>query len=151
MSQAAVIAMRYALRRPSFRLDVDIEIPLHGITGVFGRSGAGKTSLLRCIAGLETPEEGRLVVAGDAWQDGRVTRPVHRRAIGYVFQGIGLFPHMTIGENIGISRFLRYEALHEGALAVYVHPPGKLGVILELAVEKPSELSTWLEAQLAKM
>jgi molybdate transport system ATP-binding protein len=100
MSAATVIAMRYALRHPSFRLDVDVEIPMHGITGVYGRSGAGKTSLLRCIAGLETPEKGRLVVAGEPWQDRRTARPVHRREIGYVFQEPRLFDHLDVRANI---------------------------------------------------
>jgi molybdate transport system ATP-binding protein len=100
MSAATVIAMRYALRHPSFRLDVDVEIPMHGITGVYGRSGAGKTSLLRCIAGLETPDKGRLVVAGETWQDRRTSRPVHRREIGYVFQEPRLFDHLDVRGNI---------------------------------------------------
>lgn len=100
MNAGTVIAMRYALRRPSFHLDIDVEIPMHGITGVYGRSGAGKTSLLRCIAGLEVPEQGRLVVAGDTWQDPRAARPVHRREIGYVFQEPRLFDHLDVRGNI---------------------------------------------------
>lgn len=100
MSPESVIAMRYLLRRPSFRLDVDVEIPLHGITGVYGRSGAGKTSLLRCIAGLEAPVHGQLVVAGETWQDARTARPVHRREIGYVFQEPRLFEHLDVRGNI---------------------------------------------------
>ena len=47
------IAVRYRLQRSDFSLNVDAEIPMRGITGVFGESGAGKTALLRCIAGLE--------------------------------------------------------------------------------------------------
>lgn len=100
MSPETVIAIRYALRRPSFGLDVDIEIPMHGITGVYGRSGSGKTSLLRCIAGLEAPAEGRLVVAGDTWQDERTARAVHEREIGYVFQEPRLFDHLDVRGNV---------------------------------------------------
>jgi len=100
MNPESVIAMRYVLQRPSFRLDVDVAIPMHGITGVYGRSGSGKTSLLRCIAGLEVPESGRLVVAGDTWQDESNTRPVHRREIGYVFQEPRLFEHLDVLGNI---------------------------------------------------
>ena len=100
MSPETAIAMHYVLERGAFRLDVDVEIPLHGITGVYGRSGAGKTSLLRCIAGLERPASGRLVVAGDSWQDGRTFRAVHKRAIGYVFQEPRLFEHLDVRGNI---------------------------------------------------
>ena len=100
MSPENAIAMHYVLRRGAFSLDVDVEIPLRGITGVYGRSGAGKTSLLRCIAGLERPASGRLVVAGDSWQEERTFRAVHERAIGYVFQEPRLFEHLDVRRNI---------------------------------------------------
>ena len=100
MSPETTIAMRYMLQRGAFKLDVDVEIPLHGITGVYGRSGAGKTSLLRCIAGLELPASGRLVVAGDTWQGSGKVRGVHERAIGYVFQEPRLFDHLDVRGNI---------------------------------------------------
>ncbi len=102
MNAASVIHMQYALTRGDFELDVDLELPLRGITGVFGVSGAGKTSLLRCIAGLERPTRGRLVVAGDAWQDDaqRIWRAAHERDIGYVFQEPRLFAHLDVRGNI---------------------------------------------------
>ena len=100
MSPETTIAMRYSLQRGAFKLDVDVEIPLHGITGVYGRSGAGKTSLLRCIAGLEQPASGRLVVAGDTWHGSGKVRAVHERAIGYVFQEPRLFEHLDVRGNI---------------------------------------------------
>lgn len=79
-----MIHLRHRLAKGDFELDVDVEIPDTGITGVFGESGSGKTSLLRCIAGLEH-------------NDGL---PVHKRNIGYVFQEPGLFPHLTVHGNI---------------------------------------------------
>lgn len=100
MSADVVISMHYALRRAAFALDVELELPMHGITGVYGHSGAGKTSLLRCIAGLEQPATGKLIVAGDVWQDGDVSRAVHDRAIGYVFQEPRLFDHLDVRGNI---------------------------------------------------
>jgi len=102
MSANDAIQLRYVLKRGDFSLDVDLELPLRGITGVFGASGAGKTSLLRCIAGLERPAEGKLLVAGDTWQDSssRTWRDVHEREIGYVFQEPRLFPHLDVLGNI---------------------------------------------------
>ena len=82
-----VIALRHALRRGDFSLDVDIHIPAKGVTGLFGESGSGKTTLLRCIAGLDAG-------ASDDSQ------PVHRRGIGYVFQEPQLFPHLSVRGNI---------------------------------------------------
>ena len=94
--------IRYALKRAAFSLDVDVEFAMRGITGVFGPSGAGKTTLLRCIAGLERPDSGRLVANGSVWEDtdARVSRAVHKRRIGYVFQEARLFPHMDVLGNL---------------------------------------------------
>ena len=94
------ISVRYRLQRSDFALDVDADIPMRGITGVFGESGAGKTALLRCIAGLERGASGRLVIADEVWQDDSVSRPVHDREIGYVFQEPRLFAHLNVRQNI---------------------------------------------------
>lgn len=102
MNAAQVIRFHYALERGSFLLDVEANIPMHGITGVFGTSGAGKTSLLRCIAGLEEPQQGTLVVGGKTWQDSAsgTWRDPHERRIGYVFQEPSLFVHLDVQGNI---------------------------------------------------
>jgi molybdate transport system ATP-binding protein len=102
MNAANVIQVSYTMQREAFLLDVDITLPLRGITGVFGVSGAGKTSLLRCIAGLERPRKGKLVVAGDVWQDDSTSqwRAVHERDVAYVFQEPRLFAHLDVRGNI---------------------------------------------------
>jgi molybdate transport system ATP-binding protein len=94
------MSVRYELQRRDFSLDVDVDVPMQGITGVFGESGAGKTALLRCIAGLEQGASGRLVIADEVWQDESVSRPVHDREIGYVFQEPRLFAHLNVRQNI---------------------------------------------------
>lgn len=96
------IKINYQLGRGGFKLDVDLDLPLRGITAIFGVSGAGKTSLLRCIAGLEQPASGELVVAGDTWQSSSagICRAVHDRDIGYVFQEPSLFDHLDVRGNI---------------------------------------------------
>ncbi len=102
MNAEQVIQFAYSLPRGSFVLDVDASVPMQGITGVFGVSGAGKTSLLRCIAGLESPEKGRLIVGGDVWQDSDAGtwRDAHERRVGYVFQEPNLFSHLDVRGNI---------------------------------------------------
>ncbi len=101
---SASISVRYALQRSDFSLDVDVDVPMRGITGVFGESGSGKTALLRCIAGLERGASGRLVVADEVWQDETISRPVHEREIGYVFQEPRLFAHLNVRQNIEYGR-----------------------------------------------
>lgn len=65
-----------------------------------GGSGAGKTTLLKTINGLVAPDGGRVLIDGAAAAD--LDGPTLRRRIGYVFQEVGLFPHLTVAENIGI-------------------------------------------------
>ena len=86
--------------KSSFELDVDIDIPGQGITTVFGESGSGKTSLLRCIAGLEKNAVGCLNVNGELWQNASVFVPTHKRSLGYVFQEASLFAHLTAMGNL---------------------------------------------------
>lgn len=76
-----------------------------GITVLFGASGAGKSTLLSCLAGLETPDRGRIVIDNETYFDseGRINKPVRDRRIGYVFQNLALFPHLTVAENIAFG------------------------------------------------
>ncbi len=92
--------MQFDLERPGFRLTVDIRVPGRGVTALFGRSGCGKTTLLRCVAGLEGSARGRLVVNDETWQDGDRFIPAHQRPLGYVFQEGQLFPHLSVQGNL---------------------------------------------------
>ncbi len=83
-----------------FSLDVNVEIAADGVTAIFGNSGCGKTTLLRCIAGLERDCEGTIVVNGAVWQDHSRFMPPHKRPVGYVFQEASLFPHLTARQNL---------------------------------------------------
>ena len=96
---AATIAVQLVGRLGRFRLDVAFEVPAAGVTALFGPSGAGKTTVLRCIAGLERLG-GRVAVEGEVWQDARSFRPPHLRPIGYVFQEPSLFAHLTVRGNL---------------------------------------------------
>lgn len=89
---------------PGFSLDVRFESENH-VTGVLGASGAGKSMTLRCIAGLERPGSGRIVLNGRVLYDSEtgVDIPVRNRRIGILFQSYALFPHMTVEQNIGFA------------------------------------------------
>jgi len=85
----------------TFELNVDFALS-SGISIFFGPSGAGKTTLLDCIAGLTTPDSGHVSVLGHVLFDSTagIAVPVTRRNIGYVFQDLALFPHLTVESNI---------------------------------------------------
>lgn len=94
------LAARLRLSQGDFRLDVALEAPARGITALFGASGSGKTTVLRCIAGLARAAQGRVEFDGECWQDEDVFVPPHRRACGYVFQEASLFPHLSVRRNV---------------------------------------------------
>ncbi len=86
-------------RGADFQLDLDLEAP-PGITILFGASGAGKTTVLQCLSGLLPPDRGRIAVGERLWFDSEARLDLHRREVGYVFQDLALFPHMTVDANV---------------------------------------------------
>jgi molybdate transport system ATP-binding protein len=78
-------------------------------TALFGPSGAGKTTIVNMIAGLVTPDRGRIALDDDVLFDSgaKVNRPAHRRGVGYVFQEGRLFPHLTVRQNLVYGRWMR--------------------------------------------
>jgi osmoprotectant transport system ATP-binding protein len=86
----------------SFALrDVTLSVDAGSFIALVGASGSGKTTAMKLINRLLEPDRGEVRVDGVAVRT--LDAPLLRRRIGYVFQGVGLFPHMTIGENIGIT------------------------------------------------
>jgi len=96
-----------------------------GVTALFGRSGAGKSSLVDIVAGLVRPQRGRIVIDGETLIDTerRVFVPRHRRRVGYVFQDSRLFPHLSVRQNLVYGRWFSRGA---GGVA------GDFGSIVEL-------------------
>ncbi|AGA32658.1 Molybdenum transport ATP-binding protein ModC [Thioalkalivibrio nitratireducens DSM 14787] len=94
------LSVRVRLDRGSFTLDVDINLPLEGVTSLFGRSGCGKTTLLRIIAGLEKVRGAEVRFGQRVWQQGRQFMPLHRRRIGLVFQEHSLLQHLSVRGNL---------------------------------------------------
>ena len=119
--------------------DVSLEIKDREFVALLGPSGSGKTTLLRLIAGLEEPEEGRVLFGK---QD--VTRtPAASRGIGFVFQHYALFGHMTVGQNIafGLSVMRRSERPSRAEISARVRDLLELVQLPGLESRFPSELS----------
>ncbi|MGR5227096.1 molybdenum ABC transporter ATP-binding protein ModC [Photobacterium damselae] len=83
-------------------LDVAVNLPLSGITAIFGRSGAGKTSFINVLSGLTQPDEGAIHLGSHCLVDTarKLCLPPEKRNIGYVFQDARLFPHYTVKGNL---------------------------------------------------
>jgi len=110
-----------------------------GVTALFGASGSGKTSIVSMIAGLLTPDRGRISF-GDAVlfdKSAGVNVPAHRRGIGYVFQEGRLFPHLNVATNIDYGRWMCGRARDAAATARVVDLLG-IGHIL---ARRPGALS----------
>lgn len=95
------VSKRYPGQEGAPALDtVSLSVPMGALTAVVGTSGSGKTTLLRCVNRMVEPDSGRVLVGG---------RPVSeldpialRRSAGYVIQGVGLFPHLSVAGNVGV-------------------------------------------------
>ena len=97
MSLQAIIKKRFS----GFSLDVSLNTD-GGVMGILGASGSGKSMTLKCIAGIETPDEGRIVLNGRVLFDSEkhINLPPQKRKVGYLFQNYALFPNMTVETNI---------------------------------------------------
>jgi molybdate transport system ATP-binding protein len=117
------------------------QMPMHAVTKIAGLSGAGKSTLLKIIAGLTTPEKGRIIVDGKVWLDTEngINLSPQKRLTGFVFQDYALFPNMTVLQH------LQY-ATHDAAWI------GRLLAIAEMQAfssQKPQHLSGGQQQRLA--
>ena len=123
----------------SLGLDVELEAAAGRVLAIVGPSGAGKTSILRAVAGLLRPREGRVLCDGRIWLDtaSGVDVPPEKRGCGYVFQDYALFGHMSAWRNVayGLAHMPR-AGRRERALELL----GRFG-LSELAEARPATLS----------
>jgi len=143
MAGEALKAMELAARiqkdlSRTFSLSVDFSIR-EGITMLFGASGAGKTTLLRCVAGLLRPDSGYISIGSKILYDSERghEEPVWRRNLGYVFQQLALFPHLTAAENVGYG----LRKLNESARRERVRSILESFRVAHVADRKPGEIS----------
>jgi molybdate transport system ATP-binding protein len=96
------IDVRLNVDFPNFSVNVDLSLPGRGVSALYGHSGSGKTTCLRCIAGLEKASNALIRINGEVWQDSAngIFLAPHKRSLGYVFQEASLFPHLTVKANL---------------------------------------------------
>ncbi len=127
-------------RRIHADLSLNLAMELGPVCSIlFGRSGCGKTTALRCIAGLARPDAGRIQLNGDVLYDSQsqVWLPIHRRRIGMIFQDDLLFPHLTVRENIlyGLMHWPRRERGER------LDEMGEMFAVRRLFARRPGSLS----------
>lgn len=95
------LSVQIEKRFPDFHLQADFHAE-SGILGLLGASGSGKSMTLRCIAGIEKPDRGKIVLDGKVLFDSekKINLPPQKRQVGYLFQNYALFPNMTVKQNI---------------------------------------------------
>lgn len=121
-----------------FDLDVSFQVD-DNILGLMGASGSGKSMILKCIAGIETPDQGRIVLNGRVLFDSekKINVPIQKRNVGYMFQSYALFPNMNVYENISVG--LRARKVKD--VDIVVQKVMQQFRIFELASRYPKQLS----------
>ncbi len=96
------IKIEFKQRLGETDFDINVELPSNKISALFGRSGAGKTTLINVISGLVTPAQGKVQIGNHVLFDSEqgINLPTHKRRIGYVFQDSRLFPHYSVNGNL---------------------------------------------------
>lgn len=99
------LTARLRLQRDAFSLDIGLDVADGEVVGLLGPNGSGKSTTLRCVAGLEAPQEGRIDIGGVTVEDtaNGIDLPPEQRRVGFVFQDYLLFPHMTVLDNVAFG------------------------------------------------
>lgn len=121
-----------------FDLDASFQVD-DNILGLMGASGSGKSMTLKCIAGIETPDQGRIVLNNRVLFDSekKINVPIQKRNVGYMFQSYALFPNMNVYENISVG--LRARKVKD--VDIVVQKVMQQFRVFELASRYPKQLS----------
>jgi molybdate transport system ATP-binding protein len=132
-----VLDARLGKQQASFSLDIAFQAPAGSTTVLVGESGAGKTTALRLLAGLERLDQGFVAIGGERYADAAagLHRPAWQRDIGYVAQDYALFPHLSVFDNVAFG--LRAAGVERGRIRPLVE--GALGLLgIESLAGRPS-------------
>lgn len=121
-----------------FDLDVSFQVE-DNILGLMGASGSGKSMILKCIAGIETPDRGRIVLNNRILFDSekKINVPIQKRNVGYMFQSYALFPNMNVYENVSVG--LKARKIKD--VDIVVQKVMQQFRVFELASRYPKQLS----------
>lgn len=122
---------------------MDLEIPEGSLVTLLGPSGCGKTTLLRMLAGLETPTQGDIFIKGKRIND----TPIHRRNLGMIFQNYALFPHKTIFDNVAFG--LKYRSASKDQMKERVEKALETVRLPGVGSRMPSQLSGGQQQRIA--
>mgnify|MGYP005851807111 CR=1 FL=1 len=127
--EAAALHVQIEKQIPGFHLQVDFQADRQPL-GLLGASGSGKSMTLRCIAGLETPTRGQIILNGRVLFDAhrRINLPSRDRKVGLVFQNYALFPHLTVAQNIAFGMQKRSRRWRLAEVVNYLDRMGLAGL-----------------------
>lgn len=132
------LSLEKKLKAPSGEMDLSVQlsIPKESFVCIYGKSGAGKTTLFRILSGLMQPDSGSITMNDETWLDtqNNINLKPQKRRVGFVFQDYALFPNMTVQENLNY-------ALHKGQSSEVVEELIELMELGSLADRKPETLS----------
>jgi ABC-type sulfate/molybdate transport systems ATPase subunit len=133
------IDIRKRLR--DFSLEVKLDVARGKTLMLVGDNGCGKTTLLNLVAGLDTPDDGRIALDGRALFDSksRTNIPPEARGIGYVFQSYALFPHMSVYDNVAFG--LRTRKMAAGEIQILVKDRLEATGLWEIRKAKAADIS----------
>ncbi len=125
-------------------LDVNLNIEKQSFVSIFGQSGAGKTTILRILTGLDEPDSGRIVVNNEIWYDSenKINLAVQKRGIGFVFQDYSLFNNMSVKRNIEFAAGKNFD---QG----FINRLLEISGLKQLENQKPGKLSGGQKQRLA--
>jgi molybdate transport system ATP-binding protein len=134
-----MLEVRIRRKQGNFTIDAAFSVEASGVTALFGPSGAGKTSIVNMVAGLDRPDAGRIVMNGRCLFDSTrgIDVPPEKRRVGYVFQDGRLFPHLSVRSNLTYGMRL----LPKSERYVHFDPVVQLLGIAPLLDRRPAKLS----------